>query len=64
MPNARDQAFDTVELPGSGGQIQRLTRAQFEALPLDQRVRAILSKQARFLRGGTEVPARQALLAR
>jgi hypothetical protein len=42
-------------------QPRRLTRGEFEALPLDQRVRAILSKKLRFYRSGKEVSVREAL---
>jgi hypothetical protein len=38
-----------------------MTRREFEALPLDQRVRAILSKKLRFFRGEQEVAMRDAL---
>ena len=54
--------FDRVDMPPKGDEPpRRLTRAEFEALPLDQRVRAILSKKLRFYRGGKEVPVREAL---
>ena len=55
------RGFDRVELAGPGGQVQRLSRVQFEALPLDQRVRAILSKQLKFFRGDKEIHIRDAL---
>jgi hypothetical protein len=48
-------------LQPNGGLPRRLTRAEFEALPLDQRVRAILSKQLKFYLGNKEVPIREAL---
>jgi hypothetical protein len=54
--------FDRVDMPAKGDeQPRRLTRAEFEALPLDQRVRAILSKKLRFYRSGKEVSLRDAL---
>ena len=55
-------AFDRVEMiaPG-GGPPRRMTRAEFESLPLDQRVRAILSKQLRFFRGDEEISMRDAM---
>ncbi len=59
--NAR--GWDRVEMPNPNGSglPRRLTRAEFEALPLDQRVRAILSKQLKFFRGDKEIPIREAL---
>jgi hypothetical protein len=56
-----DRGFDRVEVGAEPGEVKRLTRREFEALPLDQRVRAILSKQLRFYRGDREIPMREAL---
>ena len=55
------RGFDRVELLNASGEARSLTRDEFEALPLDQRVRAILSKQLRFFRGDQEIPMRDAL---
>ena len=56
-------SYDRVEMPAPNGVglPRRLTRAEFEALPLDQRVRAILGKQLKFYRGKQEVSIREAL---
>ncbi len=55
-------AYDRVELldPG-GGASQFLTRTQFQALKLDERVRYILGKRLRFYLDGREVPLKDAL---
>jgi hypothetical protein len=58
-----DRGFDHVEIDDAGGK-RRLTKGEFEALPLDQRVRAILSKQLKFFRGEKEIPMRDALADR
>jgi hypothetical protein len=58
------RGFDRVELAGINGEVRKLSRAQFDALPLDQRVRAILNKQLRFFRGDKEIPMRDALADR
>jgi hypothetical protein len=57
------RAFDRVEIanPTAGGLPRRLTRSEWEGLPLDQRVRAILSKKLRFFNGDSEIPIRAAL---
>jgi len=55
--------YDRVEMPapsGNGTPV-RMTRREFEALPLDQRVRAILSKKLRFFRADQEITMRDAL---
>jgi hypothetical protein len=62
MPaNGKGRGFDRVDLKTADGQWQRLTRVEFEKLPLDQRVRAILGKQLRFYRGDEEIAIREAL---
>jgi hypothetical protein len=61
--NNDGRGFDRVEL-SADGQVRRLSRSEFEALPLDQRVRAILNKQLKFFRGDKEVPMRDALADR
>jgi hypothetical protein len=55
------RGFDRVELADGSGGTRRLSRGEFEALPLDQRVRAILSKQLKFFRGDKEIHIREAL---
>lgn len=55
------RGFDRVDVKGSDGQWERLTRLEFERLPLDRRVRAILGKQLRFYRGDKEITMREAL---
>jgi hypothetical protein len=54
------RGFDSVELDDGAGK-RRISKREFEALPLDQRVRAILSKQLKFFRGDKEIPMRDAL---
>jgi len=60
---ANDDAnkFSHVEMISATGEVRRMTRTEFEALPLDQRVRAILSKQLKFFRGEKEIHMRDAL---
>jgi hypothetical protein len=60
-PSPFGALFDEIVLTDAGGVARRLTPAEFRALPLDQRVRAILRKQLRFYLRGREVPARTAL---
>lgn len=55
------EGFDRVELRTPAGVVKQLSRREFEALPLDQRVRAILNKQLRFFRGDKEISMREAL---
>ena len=60
-PGGNGRGFDRVDLKGADGQWQRLTRREFETLPLDRRVRAILGKQLRFYRDEIEITMREAL---
>jgi hypothetical protein len=59
--DGRGRGFDRVDVRADDGQWQRMTRLEFERMPLDKRVRAILGKQLRFYRGDREVPMREAL---
>jgi hypothetical protein len=59
--NGHGRGFDRVDLRAPDGQWLRLTRQEFERLPLDRRVRAILGKQLRFFRGDHEITVREAL---
>jgi hypothetical protein len=51
-PSAR---YDTVSFPGPTGEQRTLPRAEFEKLPLVERVRLLAGGQMRFFRGGEEV---------
>lgn len=53
--------FDRVVLTTDDGKVHDLTRGQFERLPLDERVRAVLRKQLKFYCRGAEMPMRDAL---
>jgi hypothetical protein len=53
--------FDRVTVVLPSGKERRLTRAEYEKLPLPDRVKAILSGSLKFFRGTTEVPMNQAL---
>ena len=57
----RVRTFDRVELSDGPNGPEKLTRTQFEALPIDRRVRAILGNRLRFFRGDVEVSVREAL---
>jgi hypothetical protein len=59
--NDETRGYDRVELNVPGDEPRRMSRAQFEAMPLDKRVRAILGKQLRFFAGNREVPIKEAL---
>ena len=58
---ARNQGFDQVALTGVTGDVRRLTRTEFESLPLDERVRSVLQKRVKFFRAGEEIPVGEAL---
>jgi hypothetical protein len=61
LSGGNGRGFDRVDLKSADGQWQRMTRHEFESLPLDRRVRAILGKQLRFYRGDAEITMREAL---
>jgi len=57
--------FDHVEVPVSGADepSQRLSRREFDALPLQERVGLLTQGTLRFYRGDQEVPASDAMRA-
>lgn len=59
--NGSSGPYDQVALAYDNGDVRRLTRAQFEALPLDERVRAVLRKKITFYRQGAQIPVSEAL---
>ena len=66
---ARDGAasaggFDHVDVPSRGGEPrQRLTRRDFEALPLQERIGLLVQGTLRFYRGEREIAASEAMRA-
>jgi hypothetical protein len=56
-----ERSFDRVEIEVGTGKVAQFTSIEFQSLPLDQRVRAILSRQLRFFRGDCEITIREAL---
>lgn len=56
--------FDTAVLEQPTGATQRMTPEEFEALPLDQRIKALIGKKLKFYKGGTEINSKEALLTR
>jgi hypothetical protein len=70
-PNASKQAGDdtAAEGPGydgvllvlPGGVERRLTRAEYERLPLQTRIKSLIEGGARFFLGDREVSSREAL---
>jgi hypothetical protein len=53
--------YDSIAFPGPQGDQKTLTRAEFEKLPLVDRVRLLSGGQLRFFRGGQEVTASSAM---
>jgi hypothetical protein len=53
--------FDYVIVTLEDGKERRLTRREFEALPLGDRVTAILRGKLRFFRDDVEVPMKEAV---
>ena len=56
--------FDHVDVPSRGDEPrQRLTRRDFEALPLQERIGLLVQGTLRFYRDGREVRAAEAMRA-
>lgn len=62
VPALANEGYDQVAVTAANGDPARqLTRKQFEALPLDERVRLILGKRLKFYRATKEIPIGEAL---
>ena len=57
---AVERGYDRVGIPGPNG-LSYLTKAQFERLPLLERVQYLAKGQLRFYRREVEVPSAEAL---
>jgi len=55
------EGYDKVELRDEDGRVTHLSPREYEDLPVDQRVRAILKRQIRFFRGKSEITMKEAL---
>jgi len=53
--------YDRVELPKPDGSIKKLSRKEFENLPLRERVSCLIEGSARFFLGDLPVPPREAM---
>ena len=58
---AVERGYDRVGIPGPDGVLGYLTKAQFERLPLLERVQYLTKGQLRFFRREVEVPPAEAL---
>lgn len=56
-------SYDEVRVPGPEGE-KPFTKAQFEALPLVERIRLLAGGHLRFLRQGQEISAADAMARR
>jgi hypothetical protein len=60
-PSPLAAGYDQIEVLSADGGKRRLTRAQFEELPLTDRVRMLAAGSLRFYRRGEPVAAREAM---
>jgi len=59
--NGGGSGYDRLGIPEPNGQFRYVTRAEFERLPLGDRVRLLMGGTLRFFRNGEQIPAREAL---
>jgi hypothetical protein len=58
---ASSAGYDHVKVPTREGGTRLLTREQFEALPLRDRVAHLIEGKAQFFRNGVSIAAREAM---
>ena len=61
MDHANKRGFDRVEVRQGDGSQRSLSRAEYEAMPLSERISLVLQRQVEFFRGGVKVSAHEAL---
>jgi hypothetical protein len=57
----QERGYDTATVREENGAARSLARAEYEKLPLAERIRLVLENRVEFYRGGTLIPAREAL---
>ena len=50
--------FDVAKLKQADGSFRSLSRPEYQALPLGERITLVLQSQVEFYRGGVKIPAR------
>ncbi len=55
--------YDRVHIPMPGGESKQLTREQFEALALEDRIRLLVQGTLRFFRADEEISSGEAMRA-
>ena len=58
---AKATGYDKVVVPGLNGASRNLTRREFEALPLRERVSYLIEGKAQFFRNGAPIAAAEAM---
>jgi hypothetical protein len=55
MPPPPARGFDIAKLKQADGSLRSLSRPEYEALPLAQRITLVLQRQVEFYRGGVKI---------
>jgi hypothetical protein len=63
-PSPANEGYDEIRIPLPDGGTRHLTRAEYEALLLPERVGLLMSGKMQFFRQGRPVSARDALRSR
>jgi hypothetical protein len=58
---AKPAPYDFVEVPMPDGTVRHMSRSQFTAQPLEERIRVLVQGTARFMRAGQVLSAAEAL---
>jgi hypothetical protein len=59
--SAASSGYDRIGVPSDNGDMRYLTRQQFEALALQERVSLLMKGKMQFFRDGRPISAREAL---
>jgi hypothetical protein len=61
MGPANNSGFDVAEVEQLDGSRQSMSRAEYEAMPLSERISLVLRRQVEFYRDGVKVSPQEAL---
>jgi hypothetical protein len=61
MDQPNNRGFDRVEVRQGDGSSRSMTRAEYDAMPLSERISLVLQRQVEFYRGAVKVSAHEAL---
>jgi hypothetical protein len=61
MERANNGGFDVAEVEGADGSRRSMSRVEYEAMPLSDRISMVLRRKVEFYRDGVKISPQEAL---